>query len=196
MNWTQYIPQFPSLAKGSHLPGSHRLCAMELVAYMERLPHSDSPPCTCPVLAAYTRCLNDHIPGEWRNALLPLLPMLVGTVNPALEQERAEFFAMAVVTDLVPNAIEPIIGPEKAERMRRATTLDEARDEARDADADAAQISHHCHGEELGSFLFQGWVDRSNHPGEQFQQLVASVVGNAIVSGPQECQQHRAGAGR
>ena len=142
MNWTQYIPQFPSLAKGAHLPGSHRLCAAELIAFMERLPHSDSPPCTCPVLLTFLRPTNDRIPDHRRNELLELLPWMVGTVNPALEQKRAEFFAMAVVTDLVPNAIEPIIGPEKAERMRRATTLDEARDAAYAAYAAAANAAY------------------------------------------------------
>ena len=75
----------PYLSSGKHQEGSHKLCAMELIAYMERLPHSDHPPCTCNVLAAYTLILNDSMDDRSRQSLLPVLPLLVGTVSPEHE---------------------------------------------------------------------------------------------------------------
>ena len=100
--WNQYITQLPQLASGAHEEGSGSMCAMEMVAYMERLPHSDAPECTCPVLASYVRTLNDNMSDEHRQKLLPILPMLVGTVNDDLVVQRAEFFAQAAKERFVP----------------------------------------------------------------------------------------------
>ena len=102
--WDKYIEQLPTLSRGSHAEGSGSLCAMEMVAYMERLPHSDEPACTCPVLAAYVRSLNDGMNDEARQKLLPVLPMLVGTVNDDLVVKRAKFFADAANERFVPMA--------------------------------------------------------------------------------------------
>jgi len=100
--WNKYLTQLPPLEGGAHDEGSGSLCAMEMVAYMERLPHSDSPECTCPVLASYVRTLNDNMNDEQRQKLLPILPMLVGTVNDDLVVQRAEFFAQAANERFVP----------------------------------------------------------------------------------------------
>jgi len=105
--WEKYIEQLPRLSEGAHEQGSGSLCAMEMVAYMERLPHSDAPECTCPVLAAYTRSLNDGMDDEARQMLLPILPMLVGTVNDDLLVARAKFFAGAARERFL-----PMKGPE------------------------------------------------------------------------------------
>lgn len=100
--WNQYITQLPQLDSGAHNEGSGSLCAMEMVAFMERLPHSDTPECTCPVLASYVRTMNDNMNDEQRQKLLPILPMLVGTVNDELVVQRAEFFATAAKERFVP----------------------------------------------------------------------------------------------
>lgn len=100
--WKNYITQLPQLESGAHQEGAGSLCAMEMVAYMERLPHSDAPECTCPVLASYVRTLNDNMNDEQRQKLLPILPMLVGTVNDDLVVQRAEFFAQAAQERFVP----------------------------------------------------------------------------------------------
>ena len=100
--WNKYITQLPQLESGAHEEGSGSLCAMEMVAYMERLPHSDTPVCTCPVLASYVRTLNDNMSDEHRQKLLPILPMLVGTVNGDLVVRRAKFLAQAAKERFVP----------------------------------------------------------------------------------------------
>jgi hypothetical protein len=85
--------QLPPLQKGSHTSPKAGLCAMEMIAFMERLPHSDAPACTCPVIAAYVRVLNDEMPDRLRPRLLPYLSPLVGSVAPDYEVGRAQFFA-------------------------------------------------------------------------------------------------------
>ena len=100
--WNKYITQLPQLESGAHDEGAGSLCAMEMVAYMERLPHSDAPECTCPVLGSYVRTLNDNMDDEQRQKLLPVLPMLVGTVNDELVVKRAELFAQAANKRFVP----------------------------------------------------------------------------------------------
>jgi hypothetical protein len=100
--WDQYLKQLPQLESGAHEEGSGSLCAMEMVAYMEREPHSDAPKCTCPVLASYVRTLNDNMSDGERQKLLPILPMLVGTVNDDLVVHRAELFAKAANERFVP----------------------------------------------------------------------------------------------
>jgi len=105
--WEKYIEQLPKLAAGSHDEKSGSMCAMEMVAYMERLPHSDSPECTCPVLASYVRTLNDNMDQETRQSLLPILPMLVGTRNDELVVQRAKFFADAANDRFVPMVGKP-----------------------------------------------------------------------------------------
>ena len=121
----------PSLASGGHEEGSGQLCAMELVAFIEREEHSDRPSCTCPVLAAYTRSWNDSVPDHLRNHILPLLPQLVGTRNEEYQTARAEYFAFAA-RDSACEALEGKIDPTLIEKLRNAKTLDECRDCAKD----------------------------------------------------------------
>ena len=97
--------KLPPLMAGKHESAKGGLCAMEMVAFMERLPHSDSPPCTCPVIAAFVRGVNDLLPDERRNELLPYLSRLVGTVAPEYERERAEYLAWAAITIFAPAAL-------------------------------------------------------------------------------------------
>src|SRR5882762_184273 len=98
MKWLEAIQtlKLPPLLMGAHNNVSAGLCAMEMVAFMERLPHSDSPSCTCPVFAAYTRGVNDFFSDADRQKLLPYLPRLVGTVSKEHEQERAEYLVREV----------------------------------------------------------------------------------------------------
>ena len=79
------------LVKGRHESAEKGLCAMEAVAWLEGLPHSDHPACTCPVIAAYVRELNDRLPGAQRQRLIPYLPRLVGTVSPEHEWQRTQY---------------------------------------------------------------------------------------------------------
>lgn len=97
--------KLPRLQMGRHTSPRDGLCAMEMVAFIERLPHSDSPPCTCPVIAAYVRVINDAMGTAERQQLLPYLPRLVDTVAPQYEQQRGEYLAWQSIRVFVPLAL-------------------------------------------------------------------------------------------
>lgn len=94
MNITELMKDI-RLSKGGHTSPETGMCAMEMVAWLEGLPHSDAPECTCPVIAAYVRELNDGMTNDDRQKLIPYLPRLVGTVSSEHEMERAEYLGRA-----------------------------------------------------------------------------------------------------
>ena len=143
MNFDFLSTDLPQLAKGRHEVGSQQLCAMELVAFIEREEHSDHPQCTCPVLAAYTRRWNDRVPDHLRNHILPLLPQLVGTRNEKYQIARAEYFAFAA-RDSACKALQGRIDLSLVEKLRNSKTIQECRvaaSKCRRAAADAVDAA-------------------------------------------------------
>jgi hypothetical protein len=67
------------IARGGHKDRSNGLCVMEAVAFLAKEPHSDHPECTCPVIAAYTRILNDFLGDKDRQRLKSYIPRLLNT---------------------------------------------------------------------------------------------------------------------
>jgi len=94
------------LQAGAHDTAAEGLCAMEAVAWLEGVEHSDRPSCTCPVIAAFVRSINDRMPDSDRQKLVAYLPRLVGTVSPRHEQERAEYLAWHAITVVAPVVLE------------------------------------------------------------------------------------------
>src|SRR5688572_15622015 len=82
------------LAQGGHTADSGQKCAMEFVAWVAGQPHSDHPSCTCPVIGAFTRRVNDYLPDDLRQRLVPVLLDLVGT-NTGLADQRTRAFMAA-----------------------------------------------------------------------------------------------------
>ncbi len=107
------------LSKGSHEKAELGLCAMEAVAWLEGLSHSDHPECTCPIIASYVRCLNDYLPQNKRQALIPYLPRLVGTVSKKHEQKRAEFLAWQAIRVFAPAKLRASGFETKAKTLER-----------------------------------------------------------------------------
>src|SRR3990167_6721691 len=78
------------LGSGSHASRADGVCLLEAVAWLAGEPHSDSPSCACPVIAAFGRTLNDHLPDAERQALVPYITKIVGSVStPEVERKRA-----------------------------------------------------------------------------------------------------------
>lgn len=78
-----------SLSAGSHGSIEAGACVMEIVAHVAGDPWSDSPPCACPIIAAFLRSWNDALPtnADRDRLLKPLVPFVVGTRStPAIEQ--------------------------------------------------------------------------------------------------------------
>jgi hypothetical protein len=97
------------LAYGPHPGPESGVCLLEAVGWMAGEPWSDTPACASPVLAAFGRSLNDQLDHKHRQKLKPLVPLLVGTVDPAADQRdglRCAHYLVAVWTpawlDLVP----------------------------------------------------------------------------------------------
>jgi hypothetical protein len=109
---------------------------MEAVAWLEGLPHSDRPACTCPVIGAFVRGINDAMPDDIRQRLVAYLPRLVGTVAPEFEQARAEYLTRMAVTVIAPLALEARGFHEEAADLR-AMPPDASMGDLRDA-TDAA----------------------------------------------------------
>jgi hypothetical protein len=84
------------LKKGSHADRENGVCAMEAAAWLAGEPHSDSPQCACPVIAAFVIAWNDALPSDAeRNRLLkPLIPRLVGSRSTAKVQETRSYLAL------------------------------------------------------------------------------------------------------
>ena len=80
------------LSKGDHRSREKGVCALEAVAWLAGLPHSDAPACVCPVIRAFVVSWNDAIPDDVRRtALLKpfLLKMLDTKSTPAVELTRS-----------------------------------------------------------------------------------------------------------
>jgi hypothetical protein len=108
---------------GGHQFREDGLCAMEAVAYLAGEPHSDCPVCTCPILAAYVRSLNDGMDDETRQLLKPYILRLIGTNNDK-EQERAELLVWAAVTEFAPLALEQAGLKDHADKLRNIPKYD------------------------------------------------------------------------
>lgn len=102
MKWLEAINEMklPPLVQGSHTGPEHGLCAMEMVAFMECLPHTDKPECTCNVISVFVIAVNDTLDDNERQKLLPILPELVDTVvDPKFMQERENYFRDVAMRD-------------------------------------------------------------------------------------------------
>jgi len=97
-----------NLRSGSHDSFDDGVCAMEMVAYLAGLPHSDKPECTCPVLATFVRSWNDGLPDADRNRLLkPILPALVNTRStPEVEKARGFLALDWLIREYLPMWLE------------------------------------------------------------------------------------------
>ncbi|MEM7204938.1 MAG: hypothetical protein AAF628_32080 [Planctomycetota bacterium] len=107
----QRIIEALPLRSGAHASPRDGMCAMEMVAYLAGEPHTDEPRCTCPVLAAAVRAINDLLPGHRARDrhLRRLLPRLINSRgSPALARVRAYQIADVVARNLAPRALEAI----------------------------------------------------------------------------------------
>ena len=107
------------LLTGSHDSAKEGLCAMEAVAWLEGLPHSDHPVCTCPIIGVYVRALNDRLPDKERQRLIAYLPRLVGTVAPEHEWQRAQYLVAQSFSQAWPLLLRTLKLNELAQQFER-----------------------------------------------------------------------------
>jgi hypothetical protein len=102
------------LAPGKHATREEGLCAMEAVAWLAGLPHSDRPACTSEILAGYVRHLNDHMPDEERSRLVAFLPELIGTADPDLDHVLNAHLSWQAIHLFAPAALRALEYEEEA----------------------------------------------------------------------------------
>lgn len=71
----------PILQRGGHLSPDEGMCLLEYVSVLTGEAWSESPRCTHPVLAAAGRSVNDALPDDLRQDLMPLAVRLAGTAD-------------------------------------------------------------------------------------------------------------------
>ena len=90
------LAALPSLSAGGHEHVDEGACFMEAVSYVAGEPWSDTPACACPVLGAFLRTWNDHLPTDAdRDRLLrPLVLRLAGSRSTPEVEARRHWLAM------------------------------------------------------------------------------------------------------
>ncbi len=96
------LPVGFELQPGFHGAPEEGMCALETVAWMAGLPHTDQPPCVCPVIATLLRSMNDRMTHFHRQGLIPFLARIIGTKEAALARPRAEALAWRALTGFAP----------------------------------------------------------------------------------------------
>jgi hypothetical protein len=97
-----------ALERGKHSFPEEGMCLMEAVAFIAGEDFTDRPECVSPILASFGRTLNDVLPDKQRQQLAPLVPLLVGTVNPEQDQQDGLRCAHWLFTHWLPTWIDLI----------------------------------------------------------------------------------------
>ena len=82
------VLQSIELTRGFHHSLKEGACVMELVSYIAGEKWSDHPVCTSPCIATFLRTWNDDMNDNDRQMLKPLVPLVIGTNIPILEEHR------------------------------------------------------------------------------------------------------------
>jgi hypothetical protein len=90
------------LDDGTHVSHEEGMCLLEAVSYVAGEDFTDHPECVSLVLAEFGRYLNDDLPFEPRQQLIPLIPKLIGTVNPEQDQRDGLRCSHWLVTHWLP----------------------------------------------------------------------------------------------
>lgn len=138
-----------SLRRGNSSDPRNGACLLDAVSWFEYGRLGDNPECVCPVIAAYSRSINDDLPYDERQGLKRFLPRLVGTVDVAAERDRAEYAVRRVIREILPRLLRAVGYSELAkvcEDLSPLASMDECR-QAADfvayfvASADAAYVA-------------------------------------------------------
>ena len=133
------------LKHGFHTKRAQGLCAMEAVAWLANEKHSDTPQCTCPVIASFVRRLNDRMPDDAARTkhLRPLLKQLIGTRSTTeIEIKRGFIAADFAVREALPMALEARGKKAEAAKLRALGPIVDKASAQRARDAAAAAAAY------------------------------------------------------
>ena len=107
-----------TLDSGNHCNFSEGHCAMEVVAWLAGLGHTDAPECASPVLRDFTVGLNDRWDTVQRQTLKPFLPRMVGTAGDGQDEARAYLALDWLVRTYAPEWLDVAGLTERARDLR------------------------------------------------------------------------------
>ncbi|WP_404285410.1 hypothetical protein [Glutamicibacter arilaitensis] len=107
-----------TLDKGAHIDFETGHCAMEVVAYLAGLGHTDAPECSSPVLRTYTININDAWDEVQRQKLIPFLPRMVGTNGDGKDEQRSYLALDWLIRTYTPAWLELAGLKETAQELR------------------------------------------------------------------------------
>lgn len=94
-------------------------CVMDAVSWFAYGHLGDHPECACPVITEFAIRVNDMLPDDERQKLKPFIFRLLGSRDPASEQERAEYLAWQAITVFAPLAYDAVGLKKEADTLRR-----------------------------------------------------------------------------
>jgi hypothetical protein len=106
------------LDSGSHNNFDDGHCAMEVVAWLAGLGHTDAPNCASEVLRAFTISINDAWPKEKRQELKPFLPRMVGTADDGKDKQRSYLALDWLIRTYTPAWLDLAGLAEEAQELR------------------------------------------------------------------------------
>lgn len=112
------------LKKGSHRPPAREdvqpagLCLMEAAAWMAGEGWGHTPRCVCSVISAAGMRLNDTLPDDLRQQLVPLLVPMLGTSGDGQRDARLRHLTQWMVQTVMPRWLEALGFPEMAHTAR------------------------------------------------------------------------------
>lgn len=115
------------ISQGHHALQQEGMCAMEAVAWVAGLEHSDRPPCTSPVIASFVRELNDRIPTHRLQEIKDTLPLLINTHKSSAESRRRDFLLTSVLQKIGRLTLGGRVPHSLIKDMYRSQNYDEAR---------------------------------------------------------------------
>jgi len=116
MNFIEELNQLtlPPLLPGYHQSPEDGLCIMEMVAFIQRLEHTDMPACTCPLIVRVSQCINDMVSDKNRNKLLEYIPYLIDTnVLPPVDPNSGVRHISASFEEVLSKRVASILASSK-----------------------------------------------------------------------------------
>ena len=168
---------------GSHATAAEGACVMEWVSIFAGLPFDASPVCTDSVVAAYARALNDVLPDDQRQRLVPFIPRLALTANGGCPPEkRALVCADVAVRVFAPAALRSAGLEEWAGKLAGLPEITDgtaARDAARVATRAAASAAFEARAARAVTRDAAGAATRSAASAARAAEVAAEVAAGA-----------------
>jgi hypothetical protein len=96
-------------------------CLMDAVSWFEYGTLGDHPECTCDVIAAYCRDINDAMTDVGRQKLKIFIPRLIGTTDKAVRKDRVEYLVWQAIRVFAPFWLDKAGMKNEAEQLRNFT---------------------------------------------------------------------------